>query len=132
VLIIALGAVSMALLVGFGWLMAFIGGAILASTDPVLLQEIVRDGRTPRPVRQTLRTEAGMNDFVALPVILVLIAAAQAEAGGIKDWTLFLSKLLLIGPVIGFAIGAGARGSWGESTATPMSGWNIRRCTALD
>ena len=110
VLIILLGAVSLALLVGLGWLMAFIGGAILASTDPVVLREILRDSRIPRSVRQTLKIEAGMNDVVVLPVVLVLIAVAQAEAGSVRDWALFLSKLLLIGPIIGFAIGGG--GAW--------------------
>jgi NhaP-type Na+/H+ or K+/H+ antiporter len=109
-LIIALGTIPMALLVGFGWLMAFIGGAILASTDPVVLREILRDGRIPRSVRQTLKIEAGMNDIVVLPVILVLIAVARAEVGGVEGWASFLSRLLLLGPIIGFAIGGG--GAW--------------------
>ena len=39
VLIIALTAVPLSLLLGFGWLMAFVGGAVLASTDPVVLRE---------------------------------------------------------------------------------------------
>ena len=55
ILIIVLGAVPLALLVGFGWLLAFIGGAILASTDPVVLREILRDNRIPRSVRQVLK-----------------------------------------------------------------------------
>ena len=50
-LIIVLGAVPLALLVGFGWVVAFIGGAVLASTDPVVLREIVRDERIPRCAR---------------------------------------------------------------------------------
>ena len=71
-LVISLGAVPLALLIGFGRTVAFIGGAILASTDPVVLREILRDHRIPRSVRQILRVEAGMNDIVVLPVILVL------------------------------------------------------------
>ena len=63
-LIIALGAVSLSVLLGFGWVVAFIGGAILASTDPVVLREIVRDQRIPRSVRQVLKIEAGTNDVV--------------------------------------------------------------------
>ena len=109
-LIIALGAVPLALLLGFGWVMAFIGGAILASTDPVVLREILRDHRIPRSVRQVLKIEAGMNDLVVLPVILVLIAVARSEASTALDWGTFLSKLLLLGPVIGFAIGGA--GAW--------------------
>jgi NhaP-type Na+/H+ or K+/H+ antiporter len=109
-LIIALGTIPMALLVGFGWLMAFIGGAILASTDPVVLREVLRDGRIPRSVRQILKIEAGMNDLVVLPVILVLVAIAQAEVSSIGNWASFLSRLLLIGPAIGFA--TGGAGAW--------------------
>ena len=109
-MIIGLGAVALALLLGFPWLMAFIGGAILASTDPVVLREIVRDGRIPRSVRQVLKFEAGTNDIIVLPVILVLISVASAQAGGAAQWTVFMAKLLVLGPIIGFAIGG--IGSW--------------------
>ena len=51
-IIIALGAIPLALLVDFRWVIAFMGGAILASTDPVVLRDIVRDSRIPRSVRQ--------------------------------------------------------------------------------
>ena len=94
-LIIALTAVPLSLLLGFSWLMAFVGGAVLASTDPVVLREIVRDTRIPRSVRQVLKIEAGMNDIVVLPVILVLIAVIQAQGGSVGDWSVFLAKLLL-------------------------------------
>ena len=85
-LIIALGAVPLALLLGFGWVMAFAGGAVLASTDPVVLREIVRDVRIPRSVRQVLKIEAGMNDMVVLPVILVLTAVALGEVDHAAGW----------------------------------------------
>ena len=109
-LVISLGAVPLALLIGFGWVIAFISGAILASTDPVVLREILRDRRIPRSVRQDLRIEAGMNDIVALPVILVLIAVATGDVGGGGQWVSFLLKLLVLGPAIGFAIGG--VGAW--------------------
>ena len=109
-LIIVLGAVPLALLVGFGWVVAFIGGAVLASTDPVVLREIVRDRRIPRAVREVLKIEGGTNDLVVLPVILILIAVAQDRAGDAMGWLSFLSRLLLVGPLIGFAIGGA--GSW--------------------
>ena len=109
-LIIALGAVPLALLMGFSWTLAFIGGAILASTDPVILREIVRDVRIPRAVRQVLKIEAGTNDLVVLPAILILIAVAQSQMSGVGAWAEFLSKLLLLGPVLGFAVGG--LGAW--------------------
>ena len=120
VLIIVLGAVPLALFVGFGWLLAFIGGAILASTDPVVLREILRDSRIPRSVRQVLKIEGGMNDLVVLPVILVLIAVARSQVGSAGEWVPFLSKLLVLGPAIGFAIGGA--GSWLISKADARLG----------
>ena len=108
--IIALGAAPLSLMLGFGWTIAFIGGAVLASTDPVILREIVRDHRIPRSIRQVLRIEAGMNDIVVLPIVLVLIAVARHEVGGLGSWLGFLSKLLILGPAIGFAVGGA--GAW--------------------
>ncbi len=109
-IVIGLGAVAISLLFGWGWTMAFIGGAALASTDPVVLREIVRDTRIPRSVRQVLRFEAGTNDLVVLPIILILIGVAGAEASSVAGWAGFLGKLLVLGPAIGFAVGGG--GSW--------------------
>ncbi len=109
-LIIAIGALPFGLLLNFGWILAFIGGAVLASTDPVVLRDIVRDERIPRSVRQVLKIEAGMNDLVVLPVVLVLIAVATDQSSGIGGWSVFLVKLLLLGPAIGFAVGGA--GSW--------------------
>jgi len=109
-LIIGLGALPLVYLLGFGWVIALMGGAILASTDPVVLREIVRDERIPRSVRQVLRVEAGTKDVVVLPVLLVLIALQQGEATSVASWAEFLGKLLILGPLVGFGIGGG--GSW--------------------
>ena len=81
-LIIALGAIALALMLGFGWVLAVIGGAILASTDPVVLKEIIRDQRLPRSVRQVLKLEAGMNDIVVNDVVNIpLIHRTSTTAG---------------------------------------------------
>ena len=95
-----------ALIFGFGWIIAFMGGAILASTAPVVLRKILRDERIPRSVRQVLRIEAGTNDLVVLPVI----AVNQEEASSVASWLVFLGKRLVLGPLIGFAIGGA--GAW--------------------
>ncbi len=70
---------------------------MLASTDPVVLREIVRDPRIPRPVCQVLKIEAGMDDLVVPPVFLILIAVATDQGGSLGDWLVFLVKLLVIG-----------------------------------
>ncbi len=109
-IIIALGAGSIAWLIGLPILVAFMGGAILASTDPVVLREVIRDTRIPRSIRQALRIEAGMNDVVVLPTILILIAVAASASSSFGEWSSFLAKLLLLGPALGFVIGGA--GSW--------------------
>jgi len=109
-LIIAIGALPFGLFLNFGWILAFIGSAVLASTNPVVLRDIVRDERIPRSVRQVLKIEAGMNDLVVLPVVVVLIAVATDQSGSAGGWVIFLVKLLVLGPAIGFAVGG--VGSW--------------------
>lgn len=85
-------------------------GAILASVDPVLLRDVVRDERIPRSVRRALSTESGTNDIVVLPIILVLATVALGQVGGTSDWLLFLGRLFVLGPLAG--IGVGAAGAW--------------------
>ena len=104
-IIIALGAVPLALLLGFGWIIAFLGGAILASTDPVVLRELMRDRRIPRSIKQVLKIEAGTNDLIVLPIILILIAVGQPEGRDPAQWVVFLFQLLITGPAIGVFIG---------------------------
>jgi sodium/hydrogen antiporter len=92
-------------------ILAALLGTILASTDPVVLRDVLRDPRIPRSVRRTLSVEAGTNDIVVLPILLVLIAIAHADLGGPTQWLAFLGRLLALGPAAGFAVGAA--GAWG-------------------
>ncbi len=68
---------------GKRWIMAIMGGAFLTSTDPVVLREILRDNRIHKPVRQILKLEAGMNNLIVLPVVLVLITISTEQVGGL-------------------------------------------------
>ncbi|MBI2821673.1 MAG: cation:proton antiporter [Acidobacteria bacterium] len=113
VLILSAGAGLLHWLLNFPWLVAFMGGAALASTDPVVLREILRDRRIPDSIRQVLHLEAGINDVIVLPVILLLIGVITSTAGGWVEWTGFVARLLLLGPAIGFVIGGS--GSWAMS-----------------
>ena len=128
-IIVVLGAIPLALFVDFRWSVAFIGGAILASTDPVVLRDVTRDQRIPRSVRRILQLEAGMNDLVVLPVILVLIAVAQQEIAGALDWTRFAVELLVFGPAVGFAVGGA--GAWAMANVDRTLGGIRREYQAL-
>lgn len=63
-------------LVGLDWTTSLLVGAVLAPTDPVFASAIVGRKEVPARLRQLLNVESGLNDGLALPVVLVLIAAA--------------------------------------------------------
>jgi sodium/hydrogen antiporter len=108
---------TIAIVAGAAWLLvdttltqSLLLGAILASTDPVVLRDVLRDERIPRSVRRALGVEAGTNDIVVLPLVLVLLAVLTNEAGSLSSWLGFLARLLLLGPAAGVAVGA--VGAW--------------------
>src|SRR6185312_493269 len=90
--------------------LSILAGAILASTDPVVLRDVLRDSRIPTPVRRALSLESGANDVVVLPIILVVLAIVTHRVGGTVDWAVFLAKLLVVGPALGALIGGA--GAW--------------------
>ena len=98
-------AVAAYLLVGTTPVQSLLLGAILSSTDPVVLRDIVRDERIPRSVRRALSIEAGMNDIVVLPIVLILIAVLTAQIGSAGDLVLFLLRILVVSPIVGLAVG---------------------------
>ena len=107
-IIVSVVAAGSYFLLGTSMVESLLLGTILASTDPVVLRDVVRNGRIPRSVRQALNIEAGTNDVVVLPMLLILIAVANAEASGVADWALFSVQVLLLGPAVGFTVGAAA------------------------
>ena len=104
-LTVGIVAVAARLIFGMPWLESLLLGSILASIDPVLLRDVVRDSRVPRAIRQELTFEAGTNDIVVLPLILILSVIALGQAGGAADWLLLLGRLFLLGPLVGAVVG---------------------------
>jgi NhaP-type Na+/H+ or K+/H+ antiporter len=117
-LIVVLIAGASWLILGLAVVPALIVGAALASTDPVVLRDVVNDRRIPRSIRQILKLEAGLNDLVVLPIILILIAVANVEASGFSEWVALLARLLILGPAIGFVVGGIGSWSVGKVDAT--------------
>jgi NhaP-type Na+/H+ or K+/H+ antiporter len=109
-IVIFIGALGANLLLGTSLIESLLLGTVLASTDAVVLRDVVRDERIPRSVRRALSIEAGTNDIVVLPILLVLIAVANEEAAGVAEWATLLAQVLLLGPLVGFAVGAS--GAW--------------------
>lgn len=106
-LTIALVTTAGVLLFAWSWPVALVAGAALASTDAVTLRDTLRDERLPYSLRRSLAVEAGTNDLIILPVLLVAIAVATGQATGALGWTWFAVQLLVIGPATGAAVGLG-------------------------
>ena len=105
-IMVILGVAAAAyLLVGTTPLQSLLLDAILASTDPVVLRDVIRDERIPRSVRRALGIEGGMNDIVVLPIVLILIAILSAPSVENMNWALFLFRILILSPAVGLAVG---------------------------
>ena len=85
---------------GLPWLESFLLGAVLSPTDPVFAAAIVGRSEVPPRLRSLLNVESGLNDGLALPVVLLLLAAA----GGTDASGLELAGELALGVVIGVAV----------------------------
>jgi len=74
---LALLALAAQALFPLSWAEAFLLAAVLSPTDPVVTSSIVTAERVPPAVRHTLNLESGLNDGLALPLVLVLLALAS-------------------------------------------------------
>ena len=85
---------------GLPWLHSFLLGAVLAPTDPVFASALVGREEVPRRLRHLLNVESGVNDGLALPVVLVLLTAAGG--GDATGWR--LAEEIALGVLVGFAV----------------------------
>ena len=86
---------------GLDWPEALLVGAVLAPTDPVFAAALVGNTRVPLRLRQLLNVESGINDGLALPFVIVLLAIAEDSE------QLHLAQLgteILIGLTIGVGV----------------------------
>jgi len=100
----AIVAVAVAALTDLSWTQAFLVGALLSPTDPVLSSSVVTNPRVPRLIRHSLNLESGLNDGLALPPVLALVAALQVGGGDFVWWRFVLQDVTL-GFAFGVAIG---------------------------
>lgn len=83
--------------------------AVLAPTDAALGQAVVSNPIVPERSRRALTVESGLNDGLALPLILLFASmAAHSATPDAANWLVFGAKQLTLGPLIG--AGAGLAG----------------------
>jgi sodium/hydrogen antiporter len=86
------------------WAEAFLLGAVLSATDPVVTSAVVTSQRVPATVRHSLNLESGLNDGLALPFVLffIILASPGGDAG---QEAMELLGEAAVGAVIGVALG---------------------------
>jgi NhaP-type Na+/H+ or K+/H+ antiporter len=107
-LTIAAGAAAaIVVLPGIGWAQALLLAAILTPTDAALGQAVVTSSLVPLRIRQSLNVESGLNDGIALPVVLVFasLAGAHDDAVNASYWLRFAALAVTLGPLVGAAVG---------------------------
>src|SRR3954463_6041009 len=78
-----LAVVAKLLFSELSWAEAFLLGAVLSATDPVVTSAVVTSQRVPAAVRHALNLESGLNDGLALPFVLffIILASPGGDAG---------------------------------------------------
>ena len=105
------GLAAFVLLTEFTIWEAVLLGAILAPTDAALGQAVITNPLVPVRIRQALNVESGLNDGIALPVVVVFAALASigptggAPAGFLGDAAMQLAVAPLAGVFIGYSGG---------------------------
>ena len=113
-----LGGICAYLLFPGHWQVAVMIGIILAPTDAALAQSVFTATAIKEKLRHSITVESGLNDGLALPFLLLVIAIASAGSVDSVDpfyWTNFLLQQVALGAVIG--IGVGHFGGYALETA---------------
>lgn len=84
-------------------------GSILAATDSAAIFAVLRGSTLRRKLARTLEAEAGMNDPVAVVLVIGFVAWLTDPSYRGFDLALQIAQELTIGAVIGIGIGLGAR-----------------------
>ena len=70
---------------GFPWALAGFVGAALAPTDAALSVEVINDERIPLRLRRALNVESGLNDGIATPIVVFMLAVAASQLGIVSE-----------------------------------------------
>lgn len=119
-LTVALGAGLAGWYLGLPLGAALLLGVILAPTDAALAGPILDSDLAPERVRQTINVESGLNDGLAVPILLVAIGVVDAGEGtGMGAVGLVLSQIgigvaggVLVGWLGARLIGRGTESGW--------------------
>jgi cell volume regulation protein A len=99
------GGFAAAALFDFSTLDGLLVGSIIASTDGAAIFAVLRGSTLRRRLARTLEGEAGLNDPVAVLLVIGFMNWIQQPGYGVPDMLLLFVRELGIGLVIGMAVG---------------------------
>jgi potassium/hydrogen antiporter len=102
----ALTAVPAALLLNLDPLEALLLGSTVAATDAAAIFAVLRGSTLRRPLARTLEGESGINDPIAILLVIGCIEALQSASYGLEDALWLVVRELSIGFVVGLAAAA--------------------------
>ena len=108
-------------LLGVGTLEALIIGAAVAATDSAAIFAVLRGSKLERRLARSLEGESGMNDPVALLLVLGFIHWIEEPGYGAADMLLLFAGKLGLGVVFGLVLGRLAQEAFRRLTL-PTSG----------
>ena len=71
--------------IGLPWALAGFVGAALAPTDAALSVQVINDERIPLRLRRALNVESGLNDGIATPIVVFMLAVAASQLGVVSE-----------------------------------------------
>lgn len=107
-LTMVLGALLAVPILGLSWLAACWLAIMLAPTDAALAQSIFSKQEIPERLRHSITVESGLNDGLALPILLFVLALMQAGQYAMINswhWPLFLLQQFVVGTLTGLVVG---------------------------
>jgi NhaP-type Na+/H+ or K+/H+ antiporter len=84
---------------------AAILATILAPTDASLGSAVVKSELVPHRIREALHVESGLNDGLAVPLLVLFVALAGAGLGGNQSWLAFTAQQIGFGVLVGLGTG---------------------------
>jgi NhaP-type Na+/H+ or K+/H+ antiporter len=110
--------VGLVLLGSLTWAEALLLAIVVAPTDAALGQAVVTLPSLPSRVRQGLNVESGLNDGICVPLFFIVLALAQAEAGGLRA----TAAVRLVFEEIGYGVLGGVLAGVAGAAVVVLSG----------
>src|ERR1700753_3623315 len=103
-----LAGVAAKLIFGLSWLEGMIVGSAIAATDSAAIFAVLRHSDPEKRLARALEAESGMNDPVALLLVIGFIEWIQQPNYGAADMVGLIALKIAVGIVVGVIIGRGA------------------------